>query len=95
MLQGLLYLLGQMDPLWVLSTIVIGTVLGIASSDLEFEWKTVYLLFFFYLPFTVARVVAFLLAGAPAVAGTGVLGILFFTLYAVVFIIGRYIGRNH
>lgn len=94
MVEGLLYLIGQMEPIWVISTIIIGLILGYTSKDIEFEWKAVYLLIFFYVPFAVARTIAFILGGTAAVSGTGVIGVLFFTLYTIVFVIGRKIGRK-
>lgn len=89
MLGGLLILLGQLEPIWVVITVVVGIIIGFLSKDIEFERKTLYLLAFMYLPFLIARTVAYILGGFIAISGTGYIGAIFFAIYLIAFIIGR------
>jgi hypothetical protein len=88
-MQAIMEILSTIDPLWVITTIVVGFLIGHMSKEIHFEKKSIFLLAYFILPFISARIIAFLLMGEALVLGAGFIGSVFLILYGIVFVIGR------
>jgi len=92
--MDLITALFDLNPLWVLVTLLGGLGVGFVTKGIPIEKKTIYALLLLYLPFAVSRLLLVLLFGLAISSGTGYIGALFFNIYLIGIIVGRKLGNK-